>query len=263
MAITYQSAGAVGLNTAGTGTYTTAYPASIGSTDYLVLIAGIKPSSPDTGGTISTPAGFTLVTSLLYGGGYGASGGANIGDTSIYGFVKAAAGTESGNLTITNASADQAWGQILRLSHNGTGWAAATGATGSDTTSGNVSITFGSDPGIAGGDYVVAAFCAASNLATYSAHALSATGVTFGTVTEISEPASASGNHIGGFIARAPVSSGPSSAAPVLTATTGGTTTNARGPGIIIRIRETGAPAVTLAGQPKFIGQAIKGGAYY
>lgn len=242
MAITYQSAGTAGLNTNGTGTFTCAYPASIGSTDYLVLIAGIKPSTPATGGTISTPAGWTLVTSLLYAGGYGGSQGANTGDSSIYGFIKAAAGTETGSLTVTNSGPDNAWGQIHRLSRTGTGWAAATGATGQDTTAGDVSITFGSDPGMAAGDYVIAAMCASSNLATFTLEALSATGVTFGTVTEVSEPKVTTGNHSGGFIVQAPVSSGTSSAAPVLTATTGGTTTNARGPGIIIRIRETGAP---------------------
>lgn len=244
MAITYQSAGAVGLNTSGTSTFTCAYPASIVLNDYLVLIVGVKPSTANTGGTISTPALWTLVTSLLYGGGYGASQGTNTGNSSIYGFVHVASGTETGSLTVTDSSIDNAWGQIHRLSHTGTGWAAATGATGSDITAGDVSITFGSDPGMTAGDYVIAAMCASSNLATFSAEALSATGVTFGTVTEVSEPKVTVGNRSGGFIVQAPVSSGTSSAAPVLTATTGGTTTDARGPGIIIRIRETGAPAV-------------------
>lgn len=245
MAITYQSAGAVA--TTQTGTLSPAYPASIGNTDYLVLIVGHKPSTAN-GGTVTTPGGWTLVGSLAAStnpGGYSTTTGADVGNTSIFGYTKAAAGTETGSLSVTVGTVDIVWGQILRFSHNGTGWAAAAAVTGADSTSGDVSITGGSDPGIAGGDYVIGGFCAASDNANYDTEAFSATGVTFGPVTEVSEPKSTTNNDIGGFVIVAPASSGTSSAAPVMTATTTGTTTNAKGPGIILRIRETGAPPAT------------------
>jgi hypothetical protein len=103
-----------------------------------------------------------------------------------------------------------------------------------------VSIVGASDPGFAGADYVVGAFGDPTNAATFSSPAFAATGITYGTITLISQPSSALNNHCGGFVCAGPVSSGTSSGVPTMTATAGGTTTNATGPGVILRLREVG-----------------------
>ena len=64
MAITYQSAGAVATTAAGATTISPAYPTGIIAGDIVVLFVAQKPSVAN-GGTVTTPAGWTLLTSLL------------------------------------------------------------------------------------------------------------------------------------------------------------------------------------------------------
>ena len=75
--------------------------------------------------------------------------------------------------------------------------------------------------------------------AQFSSESFTQTGVTFGTVTEINEPDTTTGNDLGGVTVRSSVSSGTGSAAPTMIATAAGTVTNVRGPGLFVRIRET------------------------
>lgn len=225
------------------------YPSSLAANNLIVLLVGQKPATANGGG-ITTPAGFTLVGSLASGdtGGYGATLAADTGNVNLYVYTKVATGSESGNLTVTTADNSVAFGQMYRLSNASGNWNVAA-VFGSDITAGNVSITGGSDPGVTAEDYILGAMCIPTDVTTpaqFSAEAFSQTGVTFGTVQEISEPDTTLGNQIGGFTCRARVLSGTSSAAPVMTATAGGTTTNVRGPGVFIRIRES----TTAAYQP-------------
>jgi hypothetical protein len=240
MAITYQSAGSVGVSAAGgDNSFNVPYPASIAAGDILVLITGRKPSIHNGGDTADLGAPWQSPAAEVLGGGYAAVGN-DTGNTGIKAQWKVADGTETGNLTVTVSQTSVAWGQIFRLSNATGAWSVAV-ATGSDTSAGNVSVTFGSDPGVKAGDYILGGFCIPTDVTTpaqFSAQALSQTGITFGTVTEVNEPDSATGSDVGGFTFRAPVDSGTSSAAPVLTATAGGTTTNVRGPAIFVRIRE-------------------------
>jgi MSHA biogenesis protein MshQ len=100
------------------------------------------------------------------------------------------------------------------------------------------------DPGVTVGDHILAAMVIPTDVTTpaqFSAEAFTQAGVTFGAVTEISEPDSTTGNDIGGFVVRSTATAGVGSAAPVMTATAGGTTTNVRGPGVFIRIRDEAA----------------------
>jgi hypothetical protein len=241
VAITYQSAGALAYSaSADAATIAPAYPASIVAGDMLVLIVGFKPTVANTG-SFNDPAGWTAVTSLLFQGGYSTTLGADTGNTSIGAWTKLADGTESGSLTVTITGANVAWGQILRVTSTA-GDLTSTGATGADTSAGNVSITIGSIQ-IANGDLCIGAMCIPTDITTpaqFSAEALSLTGTTFGTATEISEPDSSIGNDIGGFIFRVPATAGTGSGTPTMTATAGGTTTNVRGPGLIVRLRESG-----------------------
>jgi len=73
--------------------------------------------------------------------------------------------------------------------------------------------------------------------AQFSSEAMAQTSTTFGTMGELAEPDSTTGNDIGGFIFYQPVSSGGNTATVTMSATAGGTTTNVRGPGVIFRAR--------------------------
>ncbi len=236
--ITYQSAGAVSYS----ASVAPPYPAAVAAGDLLVLIVGMKPSVAN-GGSVTTPVGWTLITSLTGAGGYGVTLGADTGNTNVFAYYKVAAGTESGSLSVPLTANNVAWAQMYRLTNATQDWSVA-GTTGSDTTAGNVSITMSADPGVTAGDFILGAMVIPTDVTTptqFSAEAFTQTGVTFGAVTEISEPDSTLGNDIGGFVVRSSVTAGPGTAAPVMTATAGGTTTNVRGPGIFIRVRATGA----------------------
>ncbi len=240
-AITYQSAGAVAYSAGGGATVAPAYPASIAAGDLLVLIVGMKPSTANSG-SVTTPAGWIPIVSLTGAGGYGGTLAGDTGNTNVFTFYKVAVGGEAGTLAVSLTTNNVSWAQMYRLSNATMGWSVA-GTTGSDATGGAaVSIAMSADPGVTAGDYILGGMVIPTDVSTpgqFSGEALSQAGITFGTVVEIfSEPDSGNGNDIGGFTIRAPVSSGTSSAAPTLTATAGGTTTNVRGPGVFLRVRE-------------------------
>jgi hypothetical protein len=265
LAITFQSASAVGVSAlGGDATFNVAYPASIAAGDLLVLIVARKPSVANSGDTPDI-SGWTSLGAEFLGGGYGSTLTTDAGNTGIKAFSRVADGSETGNLTIDITTTSVAWGIMFRLS-NATGVWGVAAATGQDTAAGSVSISFSSDPGVTAGDYILGAMSIPTDVTTpaqFSASALTQTGVTFGTVTEVAEPDTATGSDMGGVVFRAPVTAGTSSAAPVYTATAGGTTTNVRGPGIFIRVRELGGlglfPGNAAAASSTQIGGVIAG----
>lgn len=243
-AVSYGAIGTIGYSASGGTSVDAAYPSGITSRSGLVLIVGQKPSSAN-GGTVTTPSGWTLQGSLTGAndgdtGGYTTTLGADTGNCNLFVYTKnTVTGSESGNLTVTVGTNGVCWGVIVRLqSSDDCTWSWACGV-GKDTSAGNVSIATGS-LAIASGDHVLMGMVIPTDVTTpsqFSAEALSQSGTTFGTVTEIGEPDSTTGNDIGGFLAEAPVSSGSGSGAATLTATAGGTTTNVRGPGFVLRAR--------------------------
>lgn len=245
--VIFVAAGTIAYSAASGTSVAPAYPAGLAAGDLLVMVLGQKPSSAN-GGTATTPSSPWALDGSRTGANDGDTGGytttlaADTGNCNIYQYSKECTGSESGTLSVTVGTNDVSWAQMLLLRKpSGASWSVAT-VTGKDTAGGNVSITGGSDPGVAAGDYVVAAMVIPTDVTTpaqFSAEAFSQTGVTFGTVTEHGEPDSTNGNDIGGVVFGAPVTAGPSSAAPTFTATAGGTTTNVRGPGIFARIRAT------------------------
>ncbi len=213
--------------------------------------SGLKPSTANSG-SVTTPTGWTLITWLTGAGGYSAALGADTGNTNVFSYYKVADGTESGGrLEYRLLRAGVSWSQMYHLTNTSKVWSVA-GTTGSDVTGNTtVSIAMSSNPEVTAGDYILGAMVIPTDVTTpsqFSAEAFSQTGVTFGTVTEISEPDYTVGNDIGGFIVYSSVSSGTGSAAPTMTATAGGTVTNVRGPGIFIRVRATGTVACRSAG---------------
>lgn len=246
MAITYQTPGATAYSAAGGASVAPTYPASIAAGDLLIMIVGLKPSVANSG-VVGTPSGWSNIgVGQVTGGGYGATLGADTGNTTIAAFSKTAAGGESGTVSVSLTSNNVTWAKIFRLSGSGV-WSVAA-AFADDSSAGNVSLAFPANPGVTANDFILAGMCIPTDVTTpsqFSAEALSQASVTFGTVTEIEEPDSTTGNDIGGFLVRAPVNSGTATGNPTLTATAGGTTTNVRGPGVFVRIREL--PAATMA----------------
>lgn len=218
-------------------------PASIAAGDYLVLLLGVK---PDTSVNDETITDWDFLGEFAGGGG---TTGIDTGPTLIAAYGKVAVGSDSMptiNITSTNVS----WAVVYRYT-NATGvWDVAV-AGGVDSTTGTaVSVTCGSDPGLTAGDHYIVGFCIPTDVTTpaqFSAEGVTATGVSaWGTVTEDTEPDTNVGNDIGGVTFRGSVTTGTSTAAPVIAATAGGTTTNVRGPAILVRLREAGDTPVTL-----------------
>jgi hypothetical protein len=223
--------------------------------DLLILLIGMKPSVANSG-SVTAPEGWTLITSLVGAGGYGVTLAADTGNTNVFAYYKLAEGNETGSVLVRLTNNNSAWAQMYRLTNATQNWLVA-GATGSDVTLGAaVSITMSADPGVTVGDFILGAMVIPTDVTTpgqFSLEAFTQTGVTFGAVTEISEPDSATGNDIGGFVVRSSVTAGTGSAAPVMTATAGGTTTNVRGPGIFIRVRATGAITYQAPGALNYV----------
>jgi hypothetical protein len=221
------------------------YPASIVSTDVLVLIVGQQPNTA-AGGTVTTPSGWTLRASKLDAGGYGTTTGVDVGNSNLRFYTKdTVTGSESGTLTVTVGDNNVCWAGIIRVPTGG--GAISFGSTTGSDSAGNatVDVACDSDPGFIPGDMAIWSLCIPTDVTTpaqFSAHAMNGNGAVFGAATELAEPDSSTGGDIGGFIAYATVSSGTSAGNSQFTATAGGTTTNVRGPGVVLRIREGVAP---------------------
>lgn len=224
------------------------YPSGIVAGDALVLMVGQKPTTANGGG-VSTPTGWTLRASLTAAGGYGTTTGADVGNTNLYVYTKnTVTGTESGGLLVSLTDNNVAWAVVMRVPTSA-GAISYGAATGSRTTAPTTGVAFdvattdtASTTNFQAGDLALWAMCIPTDAITpsqFATQAITATGATFGTAVELGEPDSANGNDIGGYVAYAAVSSGSSTTAPTVTVTAASTTTNVRGPVIVLRIRET------------------------
>jgi hypothetical protein len=214
------------------------YPASPATGDLFVLIVGQKPSSANAG-SVDTPSGWTALASLTGAGGYGATLTTNQGNTNIFAFYKESDGTETGNLSVTINDNSAAWAVIHRLSKSGGTWDVAA-ATGEDAITGDFNVPFTSDPGVQANDFIIVGMviATAENIGSHFASpALSQSGVTFGTVTEVGEFSLASGNRVAGATWRSPVTAGTSGGNPTYTGTENFSTSHGKGAAVFIRIR--------------------------
>lgn len=240
--------------TAGGTTVTPAYPAGILATDVVLLFVGQKPSTAN-GGTVTTPTGWTLREELTGAGGYGATLGADTGNTNlrVYSWNTPVAG-QTGNLTVTLGTNNISWAFMVRIPSGG-GALSYGSADGQRTTAPTVNVAFtvnltngATATNFQTGDRAIWAMCIPTDVTTpgqFSAPSVTATGATFGAATELNEPDSGTGNDIGGYSAWAAVTAGSSTAAPSVTVTAGGTVTNVRGPIVLLRVREGAIPPVT------------------
>ncbi len=253
-AVAFEGATSAAYSAASGSSVAPAYPDTVSAGDLLVMIVGQRPSTAN-GGTATTPSGWTRGPELTGAndgntGGYGSTIGADTGNMNIFSFYKEAEGTESGSESVSLSGNNVAWAAMLRFSKTGGTWNIA-GATGKDTSAGNVSIAFSTDPGVEEGDFVIGAMAIPTDVTTpgqFSAHAFSQDGVTFGPVVEVEEPDSTTGNDIGGYITVARADDGESSGSPTMTATAGGTTTNVRGPGLFLRLRVASSQFEDISG---------------
>ena len=246
MAISFQTQGTTPTAT-GTGTGSTSVspdaPASVAVGNVVILFVGAK---PDTA-TIDTPTDWTLIGTVAGGGG---TTGNDAGPMRLSAYSRVRDGAWNGTTmpTVNITNGNSSWAQAFRFSNATGAWDIAA-ASGADSTTGTAwSVTCGSNPGLTAGDHVIVGSAIPTDVTTpaqFSAEAVSATGVSaWGTVTELSEPETTTNQDAGGFIFITSVTTGTSSAAPVVTATAGGTTTNVRGVSLLVRLRETAAPTI-------------------
>ncbi len=246
MALGTPTDGGAAYSASGGTSVAPAYPAGIAAGDCLVLIVGQKPSTAN-GGTATTPSGWTLRESITGQGGYGATLGADTGNTNLFIYTKdTVAGNETGNLTVTVGTNNVCWGIIVRIP-SGAGnfvYGTADGSRATAPTSGTAFTTLltngATAPNLQDGDMAIWAMCIPTDVLNngFGTPTISSTGTTFGTAVELEEPDSGTGNDIGGYVAYADATAGSSTAAPTVGVTATGTVTNVRGPIALIRIRE-------------------------
>lgn len=201
--------------------------------DLLLIAVGVK---PDTS-TVNTPSGWTKIGEFSGGGG---TTGIDTGPTKVLWFYKIAVGGDTAP-TINITSTNVCWAMTMYVTE-ATDTFNLAAAGGTDATTGTAwSVTCSTDPGLTVDDLVLVASVVPTDVTTpsqFTAEAVSATGVSsWGTVTELIEFDTNVGNDIGGFLFSTSVVAGTSTAAPVITATASGTTTNVRGPSSLLRIR--------------------------
>ena len=237
MAIAFGAAGAV-ANTA-TTTLTLVYPAGITAGQLIVVcICNKYPLNTPT-----TPAGFTLATNAQ---GTGGSGAAGIDTGTVYSTVyyKIAAGTETGNLSITITANNAAIGRIFTYTNGTSNWDVAA-ANGADNTAGTAWLTtMNTNPGITTGDWVVVGSGINTDAYTYSAQAPAEPSVTFGVTVERQDSGTTSGQDCALVVTDTPVTAGTSTVAPTYGMTASGTAANNPcGASVMLRIREVAAAA--------------------
>jgi hypothetical protein len=233
--------GAIGTASAiGSTSVTIPYPTGVAAGNLLVMAIFTKYAVTPT-----LPGGWQNITN---GQGTSSNGGANgLYSGTLYTtvFVRVADGTESGNVVVSVPSGTTALGYISRYTKgSGTYWdiAATNGQDANQSTP--WSATAAANPGITAGDLMLAISGDMSGAFTnHTVEAMSATGATFGTMTEDADIRITTGGGGGLIITRHPVTAGTASAAPVFTMTS-----NAADSGVtlFVRLRETTNPSPSI-----------------
>jgi hypothetical protein len=229
-----------GVAAVGTTSLAIAYPATPASGDLLVIfICNKYPTN-----TPSQPSGFTTPANNQFSGGAGAAG-ADSGNVYVTTYTRISDGTETGSITVTVTGGNTCIGRMWRLSKAANKiWDIAC-AGGADNSAGTAwSVTAGSNPGVTAADLVLVASALNGNTDTATVEAITQTGVTFGTMTEEQDSGTNNGDDCSLWMTSHPVNSGTGSAAPVYTATVGGTgSATAAGASLFMRLREVTPPA--------------------
>jgi hypothetical protein len=211
MALTY---GAQGTSSAGTTSCTPTYPAGISATtsELFAIVTG-RSSVADT--AITGPAGWTSLGQLEGGTG---TYGVDTGTRRVAFFRKdTVTGSESGSVSFTlgaGNSQSTLSGTIFRVEKTANYTVSAQFASGADTTNGTAySATSSTSPTWATGDFLLIGTAQNIDTGTGSSRAVSATGVTFGTLSLWVDAAVVNGNDHRRIFLAAPVSSASTTAA--------------------------------------------------
>lgn len=235
----------VGTPSQGTGPVTPAYPAGLAASNAIVCVISGKPTTANQTTSPTMPAGWTLIASNLDKGGSGATVGVDNGNLSLWIYRKdTVTGSESGTISIT-AGFVGVWEAVIFAVPSTNGVASIVAATAEDTTNGNLSLAFTSDPGVAASDLAIVVFAATTDGATFSAWVFSQSGISaWGAVAGLVDLGSTAANDSKLVAVSSVVTTGTSAGNPTVTATVGGVTV-ARGPGIFLRFREVSGITLT------------------
>lgn len=242
MAIAFVSQGTVISGT--TQITTAAYGTGWAAGDLIVFtVASNHGADPQNTPTV---AGFTSAGSFQGGTGLPAAG---TGPRRLTFFTREAqAGDDTTpQIDLTSGNIMLAASTVLSKGAGET-WATPVTAFGFEDTAGTAwSQVMTTDPGLAANDMLLLG-CAVCDTSNTDAEAVTATGATFGTVTERTDQGSETGNDISLHVATVAVSTGPNSATPTRTATH---TTADSGVMGVLRLRVTAGdatvPAATVA----------------
>lgn len=226
---------AAGTAAAGSTSVAPSYPSGVAAGRVAVLTVVCKPNTA----TINSPGG-DWVELGQFAGGTGTQG-ADTGATRVAVFAEVLAGDESGSVTV-NITNGNSSGGVIDIYQADSGFVTPSTSHftgGQDTTHGtSCSITGSADIDVDAGDQLLFAFASTSNATnniTFSSDTLTATGCTFGTLDVETIFRSNTGNDIAMQRMNRPCSTGPSSAAPVWTATA---SANTSGAGAFVRLVE-------------------------
>lgn len=237
MAVAFVNVGAAA--TPGTTPLAVPLPASLVVGNLLLLHVVNK--YPTNGP--ATPAGWNAFTNNQGLGGSGASG-VDAGQVYSTVFYREVDGTESGDVAVTLTSANSssaAISQYTKAADKVWDIAAVHGAMNTPSTS--WSVTGGSVLDLTANDVAVMFSAHNSDSGALSAHALAATGIVMGALTERTDAGSTIGDDIRRWSAGGTVTSGTASAAPVYTATVSASAGDApAGATVFVRLREVDPP---------------------
>lgn len=240
MTIAYVSAGTVGT---GTTSVTPGVPASLANGDGVLQVIVAKPNTA----TIGISAGWTLVGSNN--GGAGAVG-VGTGPTKVTVQFREKSAAWSTMPTTTVGSGAPSAVQAFRFTKDaGKQWAFdnrnATYNGGAAATAVSVTPTA---IDVMVGDWILTAIGNQSSTPTWSAQSYTASGITFGAITEFSEAIENTvSNQVGGAFWGAEVTAGSGLVAIQVQATASAAST---GPLVLTRLREQGWPRYIPASNP-------------
>jgi hypothetical protein len=224
--------GAVGTAASGTTSLSVPYPAGISAGDLLVSCIASK--YPTNGP--STPSGWTLPAGGQGSGGDGLGAGLDQGDVYATVFTRVADGSETGNLSISIPSGNAAYAIMARYTKTLGGWAVAARSGVDSTGDTSWSVLAAADPGVTAGDIVATCTAINTDLAGYSAHAMTQTGITYGAANERADNGTSLGDDVGLKMSDHVVSSGTSSGAPTYTSSIASGAPE--GASVFLRLRE-------------------------
>lgn len=224
---------AAGAQVAGSTSVALPYPAhDVG--DLLIMFIGNK----HTAATPTTPSGWTLIANSYTGS--AGTDGIDTGSTRVSAYYRQVTSQLTGTQSVTITSGNVTVGQIISVHKDDVATWVTDVDGGGDSTAGTSWSVTGSGldlSGAFGGDIVLVGSSINTDAYTYSAHALSATGITFGDVTQTAEFRTATGNDMTLEVATGRVSAGSGSNAPTHTKTASGSTASApAGAGIFIKV---------------------------